>query len=139
MDPYIMLKLSNQEKRTITAVKGDKEPLFNETFDFYINSCYKVHGRNLELTIMDQKKIKPDAEVGFGIVDLDPIINFKKPKEELRCFINYKRENAGIVNLVAEFIEEPARTLSFRFDTALIRRRTSKLTNMHCWIQVTIG
>ena len=47
LDPYIILKLSNQEKTTKTIVKGDKEPTFNESFTFFINSCYKVHGRNL--------------------------------------------------------------------------------------------
>jgi hypothetical protein len=30
---------------------------------------------------MDKKKIGGDAEIGFGIVDLDPVINFKKPKD----------------------------------------------------------
>lgn len=30
---------------------------------------------------MDKKKVGSDAEIGFGIVDLDPVINFKKPKD----------------------------------------------------------
>lgn len=47
MDPYIILKLSNQEQKSKVIAKGDKEPVFNEQFTFFINSCYKVHGRNL--------------------------------------------------------------------------------------------
>ncbi len=47
MDPYVKVKLSNQEQTSKTISKGDKEPVFNEQFTFFINSCYKVHGRNL--------------------------------------------------------------------------------------------
>ena len=46
-----------------------------------MNSCFKAHGRHLEVTLMDKKKVGGDAEIGFGIVDLDPIINLKKPKD----------------------------------------------------------
>lgn len=88
---------------------------------------------------MDQKKLRPDSEIGFGIVDLDPVINFKKPKDEFRCFISYDREKAGLVNIIAEFAEETAQTLSFRFDSASIRRKTSTFGSANCWVQATIG
>ena len=71
------------------------------TFNFYINSCYKAHGRHLEVTLFDKKKVGGDAEIGFGIVDLDPIINFKKPKDQFRCFLSYDRKQAGFINIVA--------------------------------------
>lgn len=47
MDPYVVLKLSNQTFTSKVAEDGDKEPNFSETFSFFINSCYKTHGRNL--------------------------------------------------------------------------------------------
>ena len=50
--------------------------------------------------MMDKKKIGSDNEVGFGIVDLDPVINFKKPREEFRCFISHGRKNAGFINII---------------------------------------
>ncbi len=50
--------------------------------------------------MLDKKKVGGDAEIGFGIVDLDPIINLKKPKDEFRCFLNYDRKQAGFVNVV---------------------------------------
>ena len=81
MDPYIILKLSNQVFNSKVIEDGDKNPTFSETFTFFINSCYQLHGRNLEVAMMDRKKIGGDAEIGFGIVDLDPIVNFKKPKD----------------------------------------------------------
>lgn len=81
MDPYVIVRLSNQTFTSKVIEDGDKNPNFSETFAFFINSCYKVHGRHLEVTLMDRKKVGGDAEIGFGIVDLDPIINFKKPKE----------------------------------------------------------
>ena len=51
--------------------------------------------------MMDKKKIGSDNQIGFGIVDLDPIIKMKKPKEQFRCFFNYDRKDAGYINLVA--------------------------------------
>ena len=33
------------------------------------------------MSFMDKKAIGSDKELGFGIVDLDPVINFKKPRE----------------------------------------------------------
>jgi hypothetical protein len=30
---------------------------------------------------MDRKKIGMDGEIGFGIADLDQVVNFKKPKD----------------------------------------------------------
>lgn len=60
MDPYIVLKMSNQTKTTKVIVDGDKSPQWNETFTFYVNSCYKNHGRNLELMLMDKQKIGGD-------------------------------------------------------------------------------
>lgn len=47
MDPYIILRLSNQTYTSKVIQDGDKEPSFFETFTFVINSYYKVHGRNL--------------------------------------------------------------------------------------------
>ena len=120
-------------------MKGDKEPTFNESFTFFINSCYKIHGRNLEVRLMDQKKVGGDNEIGFGIVDLDPIIKFKKPRDEFRCFVNYNRKDAGYINLIAEFKEEDSKTISFRFETASIRRKTSTFGDMNCRIKAVVG
>lgn len=139
MDPYVILKLSNQVFNSKVIEDGDKNPTFSESFSFFINSCYQTHGRNLEVALMDRKKIGGDAEIGFGIVDLDPIVNFKKPKDQFRCFLNYDRQQAGLINIIAEFQEQPAQTLNFRFETASIRRKTSTFGDMNCWVKATIG
>lgn len=60
LDPYVVVQLSNQQKTSKVVSKGDKEPVFNEAFTFCINSCYKIHGRNLEVTLMDKKKVGSD-------------------------------------------------------------------------------
>lgn len=101
MDPYFILKISNQVNNSKIIPNGDMNPTFNESFVFYINSCFKRHGRSLEVTLMDKKKILADGEIGYGIVDLDPVINFKKTKDEFRCFINYDRQPAGYINIIA--------------------------------------
>lgn len=60
MDPYIILRMSNQIKTTKVITDGDKSPEWNETFNFFINSCYKHHGRNLEVMVMDKQKVGSD-------------------------------------------------------------------------------
>lgn len=47
MDPYIKLRISNQAAQTQVLKKGGPNPIFNETFSFFINSCYKAEGRFL--------------------------------------------------------------------------------------------
>lgn len=47
MDPYLLIKLSNQSFSTKVVQDGDTQPTFSESFTFFINSCYKNHGRNL--------------------------------------------------------------------------------------------
>lgn len=41
MDPYIILKLSNQTLTSKVVTKGGKKPNFSETFTFYINNSKK--------------------------------------------------------------------------------------------------
>lgn len=89
MDPYIILKLSNQTLTSKVVTKGGKKPNFSETFTFYINNYKKEYGRNLQMTLMDKKKIGTDNFIGFGIVDLNPVINLKKSKDEFRCMLTY--------------------------------------------------
>lgn len=69
--------------------KGGKKPVFNQEFKFFINSCCKVYGRNLEIQVMDKKVIGADNFIGYGIVDLDPVINVKKDGDSFRCMLNY--------------------------------------------------
>jgi len=66
-------------------------------FKFYVNSCYKVYGRCLEVEMWDSNTAI-DSLVGFGIIDLDPYLNslVNKPAESkgplsaaMRCFMSY--------------------------------------------------
>lgn len=139
MDPYIILKLNNKEKRSEVIKKGDKEPIFLESFDFLINSCRQFHGRSLTLTVMDKKKLSSDSVVGHGAVDVSQIINLKKSREEFKVYINHLQKEAGYVNIVAEFKEEPTKAISFKFDIATLRRKTSTFGSMKCWVEVAIG
>lgn len=103
MDPYFKLKVSNQSVTGEVVKKGGKEPIFNQSFDFFINSCYKSEGRHLELELWDSNKTS-DSLIGFGMADLDTILLSsketadKKPKN-LRVFLNYDIKPAGVVNV----------------------------------------
>lgn len=99
MDPYVKVKISNQTATSKVILKGGKEPVFNESFEFFINSCFQTDGRRLEIQLWDQNKTS-DTLIGFGIADLDPIIMTKKPKTDLRIFLNHDLKPAGIVNTI---------------------------------------
>lgn len=77
MDPYVIVKFSNQTYQTKVASKGGKNPTFNETATFHVNSSYKKLGRSLEFEVMDKKTVSSDALIGYGIVDLDPYVGTK--------------------------------------------------------------
>jgi Ca2+-dependent lipid-binding protein len=73
MDPYSQLKLGKVIQSTKTIKDAGKSPVFNEKFTWFINSDKISDGRRLEVTVWDKNKAS-DSEVGFGIVDIDPII-----------------------------------------------------------------
>ena len=138
MDPYLVVRVSNQCFKTDFKKNAGKKPTFDESFKFVINSCYKINGRKLEIEVWDKNKLV-DSEVGFGILDLDPIINFKKKRESARCFINFGRENAGYLNMIIEFRECESKMVNFRPETALLRRRTRTVSDMNVSFRITIG
>lgn len=101
------------------------------------------------------KNIGSDDVIGYGIIDLDPYLNLlqvkdpelekkdpnglpnssppKQPAKKqttLRCFLNYDRKQAGIVQLLASFKEEKTNILSFRFETAEFKRSTRTFGDM---------
>ena len=47
MDPYFKIRVSNQAAASKVVVKGGKDPIFNESFEFFINSSYQSEGRHL--------------------------------------------------------------------------------------------
>lgn len=138
MNPYVKVKVSNQEFTTREIKKGGQDPNFNETFTFILNSNFVPKGRHIEVTVYD-KNITADSIVGTGSIDLDPIIHGKQHLVPTRIFMNYKTQAVGHVNTVIDFIEEDAETVSFRFENASIRRKTSSITSPKVWIKVFMG
>jgi hypothetical protein len=77
--------------------------------------------------------------VGFGVVDLDPVIFNKYTNMQQKCYLAFKRQTAGFVNLKISFTEQYLGILIFRIMTASIRRKTSTLSDMKCVARITIG
>jgi Ca2+-dependent lipid-binding protein len=77
MDPYVVMKFSNQSYKGQVVKKGGTNPKFNDRCRFIVNSSYKHFGRCLELELMDSN-ITSDDIIGYGIVDLDPYLNSLK-------------------------------------------------------------
>lgn len=100
MDPYFKIKVSNQAVTSKIVSKGGKEPIFNESFDFFINSCYQKDGRHLELELWDSNKTS-DSLIGFGMMDLDVVLQPSKEKKTkpMRILLNYNIKPAGVVNV----------------------------------------
>lgn len=74
MDPYVVVKFSNQVFKGEVAKKGGTNPKFNDKNTFFVNSLYKHLGRTLEVELMDSN-IGSDDVIGYGIIDLDPYLN----------------------------------------------------------------
>lgn len=77
MDPFIILKLSNQQFQTQIKHNGGRDVEFDQSFIFHINSCYKMLGRTLELEVWDKNRIG-QSEIGFGISDMNILIDSEK-------------------------------------------------------------
>ena len=47
MDPYLVVKFSNQTRTGEVISNGGTNPKFKDRFKFYVNSHYKTFGRTL--------------------------------------------------------------------------------------------
>ena len=74
MDPYVVVKFSNQTFKGEVAKKGGTNPQFKDKHTFIVNSFYKQLGRTLEVELMDSN-IGSDDVIGYGIIDVDPYLN----------------------------------------------------------------
>lgn len=74
MDPYVVVKFSNQTFKGEVVKKGGTNPQFKDKHTFIVNSFYKQLGRTLEVELMDSN-IGSDDVIGYGIIDLDPYLN----------------------------------------------------------------
>lgn len=74
MDPYVVVKFSNQTFKGEVVKNGGQKPQFKDRHVFFVNSYYKHLGRCLEIELMDSN-IASDDVIGYGIIDLDPYLN----------------------------------------------------------------
>lgn len=56
-----------------------------------------------------------------------------------KCWINHNSVPSGYVNLIASFQELPYETVHFRFESAIIRKKTRLVGNMNCRVKVIAG
>lgn len=138
MNPFVKMRLTSHSYRTNTVKQGGKTPIFNEDFYFFINSESISHGRILELAVVDEGATF-NSEVGYGIVDCDPVIMNKLSSLNQKCYIVYNQKPAGYVNLHFSFQEEFIGVLFIHILNASIRRKTTTLSNMVCQARISIG
>lgn len=80
-----------------------------------------------------------DGIVGVGLIDLDPIMSGEKHFVPQRIFLTYKTQAVGHVNTIIDFVEEPSEMVTFRFENASIRRKTTTIGSPKVWVQVFMG
>jgi hypothetical protein len=109
-----------------------KEHKVNEVFAFSINSFYKADGRTIEAGVFDGEDF-----VAYGAVDANPIVHSKGDIHEFRCILaTNKDKKFGYTTLQATFEELPSNEITFRFESATIRR---KIGDNKVSIKLTIG
>lgn len=102
MDPYAQLTMNEQKFQTKVLKNAGKTPAFNEKHTWFVNSDRIVEGRKLEVAVWDSNTAI-DEEIGYGIVDLDPVVMNKYQNLQQKCYLTYKRQPAGFVNLKLSF------------------------------------
>eukprot|EP00347_Sterkiella_histriomuscorum_P000269 403376529 len=95
MDPYVVIKIGNQEKKSLVHNEGGKHPRWNETFMFDITNetC-------LNITVMDKDMVNDDI-VGSTNVPLDA--TFRSGKTSSSYNLSYKGKQAGQLYIDMEF------------------------------------
>lgn len=87
---------------------------------------------------MWDKNIVTDRQIGFGTVDVDPIILNRITNYTLKCHLGHDGKRAGWIKSVISFKED------FK-GKILIKPKTAKLTrkigfgNMDCAVKIIIG
>lgn len=46
----------------------------------------------MQMTMMDKNKIGSDNLIGLGLVDVNPVITNKKPRDEFRCILTRQKK-----------------------------------------------
>lgn len=96
MDPYLRLAMSNQEYCGYIHKKAGRNNLFNESFEFIINSCFKPDGRSMTLELWNKHMIS-DKVIGMSIIDLDPIISFGENAMLASKIVTVSKENPSFL------------------------------------------
>ena len=83
---------------------------------------------------MWDKNIVTDRQIGFGIVDVDPIIFNRLANYVQKCHISHDMKAAGWVKIAVSFKEDFKGKLLFKPKTASLTKKTG-----NCAVRVMIG
>lgn len=133
-DPSVKIRVSNQQFTTKSLGVVQKNHKVNESFTFTINSFYKAEGRAIEAGVFDGKTF-----IAYGAVDANPIISSVTAGQthDFRLILSSDKEKKfGHVLLQARFEELGSNELTFRFESATIRRKHG---DRKVSVRVTVG
>ncbi|GIL49251.1 hypothetical protein Vafri_5332 [Volvox africanus] len=105
-DPYVRLRVGDQERKSRVCKNGGTQPVWDETFDFVI-----LHENTVDLELLDADRTSHDDVIGRCAVSISktrehgrdsvraPVISGKKYKKPM-----------GFISVQLEFIPKPSNT-----------------------------
>ena len=101
MDPYVIVKVGNQTRRTRTLDSAGKSPVWNEHFMFQISE----YDNTFTLTVMDKDTFTADDMVGTVSINL---LQLKQRGGIIKdwLFLDYRGRNAGKIEVDVQIIPE---------------------------------
>lgn len=101
MDPYVIVKVGSQSRRTRTIDNGGKKPVWNENFVFQISE----YDNTFSLTVMDKDTFTADDLVGSATINL---LQIKQRGGTLRdwLFLDYRGTSAGKIEVEVQIMPD---------------------------------
>ena len=70
MDPYVFMVHKGEEYRTTVIKKGGKHPIWNQTFDFEVDSSHD----QIDFYVMDKDTFTKDDTIGFVTLTVEELL-----------------------------------------------------------------
>ncbi|CAG9312064.1 unnamed protein product [Blepharisma stoltei] len=96
MDPYVFIKIGNQEMKSRVCADGGKQPNWEDQLNFVISGEDQAY-----IGVWDKRTLMSDSEVGSSIFPLIKLFDTKYHEDWIDLF--YNGQKAGSLRLYMEF------------------------------------
>jgi C2 domain len=108
MDPYVIVRVGSQNKRTRILDNAGKCPVWNEEFIFQISE----YDNTFSVTVMDKDTFTADDMVGSATINL---LQVKQRGGTMRewLYLDYRGRNAGRIEVDVQVIPEASTQINY--------------------------